>query len=298
MLWEAWRHAPDPFLLQERVYPLLLVTTTFALEIAAAHPEALQEPKAQAQLHAALQTLLWASIHLEVDAERRPVWEEARQRLAATAPPYRSESLQPFGALPPEDAALYLRAWVEAAPLRPQGLFAAEPYSPELIRAAQMCAGLNSLLLREEGLSSELRAELRSLHHFGGGEPRALRVFPGLPPGWNASFEMIAPGGFRVCAEASEGMPRYVAIISLLGGPCRLFNPWGEGTPFRIFDGRRLLYENEEELIDFVTQPNGAYVIEHADYPLTRAVRARLSGRRNERPKTLGPHLLGLPKTE
>ncbi|HLK58827.1 MAG TPA: hypothetical protein VKU00_19800, partial [Chthonomonadaceae bacterium] len=74
----------------------------------------------------------------------------------------------------------------------------------------------------------------------------------------------------------------------------RLSNPWGAGVTARVFSGRTLLMDSREPVLAIETQSGGAYLVERADYPLTRAVRIKLSARRNEAPKTLDDHTLGL----
>ncbi len=288
-VWEAWRHAPDPMFLRERAYPLLRACTNFALEYTNAHPEALAAPQARAQLAAALRALIWASNFLDEDADQRPDWEAGWRVLAETAPPYRTECLQPFGLLSPDEAAPCLQSWLSQTPQLAQGFFAPDGHTPDLQRSGQLCAGLASLLLREENLPMELG----EIEENPGG---LLRAFPALPPGWSAAFRLAAPGGFRVCAEANEGRVSYVAVHSLLGGICRIANPWGAGQPTLIHDGRAVVMETSEPILAFETKRSGVYVIEPAGSPLGRSMRMRLTGRRNDSPKRLDDRMLGLDK--
>ena len=60
-----------------------------------------------------------------------------------------------------------------------------------------------------------------------GGEPEVIRVFPAWPPEWDASFRLLARGGFLISSEIKEGKVVSVEIESRLGEDCRLRNPWG-----------------------------------------------------------------------
>jgi hypothetical protein len=59
------------------------------------------------------------------------------------------------------------------------------------------------------------------------GEPEVICVFPAWPPDWDASFRLLARGGFLVSSEIQEGKVPFVEIQSRLGEECRLRNPWG-----------------------------------------------------------------------
>jgi len=59
------------------------------------------------------------------------------------------------------------------------------------------------------------------------GEPEVIRVFPAWPPEWDASFRLLARGGFLVSSEVKKGRVQFVEIESRLGEECRLRNPWG-----------------------------------------------------------------------
>ena len=58
------------------------------------------------------------------------------------------------------------------------------------------------------------------------GEPEIIRVFPAWPLEWDASFRLLARGGFLVSSEIKEGKVVSVEIESRLGEDCRLRNPW------------------------------------------------------------------------
>ena len=59
------------------------------------------------------------------------------------------------------------------------------------------------------------------------GEPEVIRVFPAWPKKWEASFRLLARGGFLVTSSIRNGEVEFVEIESRLGEGCRLRNPWG-----------------------------------------------------------------------
>jgi len=60
------------------------------------------------------------------------------------------------------------------------------------------------------------------------GEPEIISVFPAWPNGWEASFRLLARGGFLVTSAMRNGEAEFVEIESRLGETCRLRNPWGQ----------------------------------------------------------------------
>jgi hypothetical protein len=59
------------------------------------------------------------------------------------------------------------------------------------------------------------------------GDPEVVRVFPAWPPGWNASFRLLARGGFLVASEIRDGEVLFIDVESRLGEECRVRNPFG-----------------------------------------------------------------------
>ena len=59
------------------------------------------------------------------------------------------------------------------------------------------------------------------------GEPEVIRVFPAWPQEWEASFRLLARGGFLVTSSIRKGEVEFVEVESRLGEECRLRNPWG-----------------------------------------------------------------------
>jgi len=82
------------------------------------------------------------------------------------------------------------------------------------------------------------------------GEPEVIRVFPAWPKSWNASFRLLARGGFLVSSKIQKGAVAFVEVESRLGEKCRLRNPWDGpsiveevGGPERALDGRLLEFD-------------------------------------------------------
>ncbi len=248
-------------------------------------------------LGTALRALLWASEELELDAGLRAEWRAGLQWLGGETSPYKFECTLPLGELCSEEAVTKLRAWIQELPQREQGWFAPKPHTPYLHLSGQVGAAISALLLREEPANGHSVISIgvpERAEGFGGMPSGVLQIFASLPPMWNAAFNLAAPGGFRICAEAIDGKARYVAVRSLLGGVCRIANPWGAGIWSRVVDGRQVVFESDAAVLDLETRRGGIYLIERADSPLGRVLRIRLRGRRNELPKILGSRMLGL----
>jgi hypothetical protein len=86
---------------------------------------------------------------------------------------------------------------------------------------AGLSAGIHSSLLASspESLTNE--------------EP--VKVFAEWPRDWDSAFTLLARGGFQVTTAQKDGKVPLVEILSQLGGPMRLANPWtgGEVTVYR-----------------------------------------------------------------
>jgi hypothetical protein len=85
------------------------------------------------------------------------------------------------------------------------------------------------------------------------GEPEIISVFPAWPKIWEASFRLLARGGFLVTAAIRNGEVAFVEIQSRLGETCRLHNPWGKpclvteiGGPTQNLDGDLLRFDTAQ----------------------------------------------------
>jgi hypothetical protein len=97
------------------------------------------------------------------------------------------------------------------------------------------------------------------------GEPEVISILPAWPKEWQASFRLLARGGFVVAAAAKDGQVAGVEIQSRLGETCRLRNPWGK--PCRIAEVGSGVRELGGDVLRFDTRKGDRYVVWPADYP-------------------------------
>lgn len=76
------------------------------------------------------------------------------------------------------------------------------------------------------------------------GEPEVIHLFPAWPKNWNASFRLLARGGFLVSSKFDSGTIISIEIESRQGEECRVRNPWDRacivqevGGPKRVVEG-------------------------------------------------------------
>jgi hypothetical protein len=298
LIWEAWRYAPDPFFIRERVYPLLRAATVFAIDRCQSSNSIWNDARIRSRVATALGALLWAGRVFEIVEPLTTEWRRLLSGLGGqgiSAPP----EMQPFGLLKPADTVDVFRSLIRSVSQQAGGLFGDDPGSPDLAFPARLGAGLSALLLSERALPAGAGATAARSglppQGFGGAPVTAIEVFGGLPPGWGAAFSMAAPGGFRIHAESGGGRPRYVAVKSVLGGLCRIVNPWGKDERVNIVFERSVVSCIAEEVIEFDTEPGTTYLIERQRYPLARSVTARLVGRPSAGPRESGACLIGIP---
>ena len=91
------------------------------------------------------------------------------------------------------------------------------------------------------------------------GEPEIVSVFPAWPRKWQASFCLLARGGFLVTSAVCDGEIQFVEIESRLGEECRLRNPWSEPCMIRETEGATR--ELDGDILRFATARGGRYVI-------------------------------------
>lgn len=111
------------------------------------------------------------------------------------------------------------------------------------------------------------------------GEPEVIRVFPAWPRQWQASFRLLARGGFLVSASLHNGEVSFVELQSRRGETCRLRNPWGEACVVTQVDGPSQILEGE--LLQFDTVAGQRYRVfpQGAPPPAARLVQAQPTGR-------------------
>jgi len=116
---------------------------------------------------------------------------------------------------------------------------------------------------------------------------RKIRVFPALPDDQSGAFRLRAVGSFMVSSEIEKGEVKYIAIESLVGGPCTVVNPWIETVIVEEMtkEDRRVILESREEELSFDTARDALYVVRAANAPLSDYAVIRFGGERNTRPK-------------
>jgi hypothetical protein len=88
---------------------------------------------------------------------------------------------------------------------------------------------LQELGIFAESLQSPL---LQSLAPDPAGDP-VIHVAPGWPLGWDASFRLLAKGGFVVQAAIEDGAVAFAELESQRGGVALVANPWPEADVYR-----------------------------------------------------------------
>lgn len=95
------------------------------------------------------------------------------------------------------------------------------------------------------------------------GEPDVIHVFPAWPKSWNASFRLLARGGFLVSSKFDRGAVVEIEIESRRGEECRLMNPWNRLCIVQDVDGPSRVLEGD--LLRFTTTRGSQYWIRPAD---------------------------------
>lgn len=89
------------------------------------------------------------------------------------------------------------------------------------------------------------------------GQPEIVSVFPAWPAAWDASFRLLARGGFLVSSEIKEGKVAFVEIESRFGEECRVRNPWAGECLLTETDGAS--HPLSGELLRFPSKPGKRY---------------------------------------
>ena len=87
--------------------------------------------------------------------------------------------------------------------------------------------GVNAIGAQRLGLASDaLQLALCQSVPGGPAQDAVIRVFPAWPKDWDAEYTLLCRGGFLVTSSMQKGQIEFVEIKSLVGGECRLRNPW------------------------------------------------------------------------
>lgn len=89
------------------------------------------------------------------------------------------------------------------------------------------------------GLTSGIHRSLVMSNDTAGSGESVIQVFPAWPKEWDAEFDLLAHGGFRICSSQRNGRIEFVEVRSTLGQRCRLMNPWVDGEVSLYRDDRK-----------------------------------------------------------
>jgi hypothetical protein len=89
------------------------------------------------------------------------------------------------------------------------------------------------------------------------GQPEIMALLPAWPKEWQASFRLLARGGFLVSASAQDGRVTLVEVVSRQGETCRLRNPWGK--PCRVVEVGGAVRELTGDILCFDTRKGRCY---------------------------------------
>ena len=76
------------------------------------------------------------------------------------------------------------------------------------------------------GLAAGIHATLLNSRPDSIDDREPIAILNRWPKDWDAAFRLLARGGFLIASAQKDGSVPLVEIVSQLGGPCRLTNPW------------------------------------------------------------------------
>ena len=100
------------------------------------------------------------------------------------------------------------------------------------------------------------------------GKPEIIRLFPAWPSTWDASFRLLARGGFLVSASIESGRINGIEIESRHGEECRLRNPYASPCIVRAADGTACAWGTASAVVAFATRSDRRYTVQ-AHPPVT-----------------------------
>jgi len=80
------------------------------------------------------------------------------------------------------------------------------------------------------------------------GEEPVIRVFAAWPVNWNASFTLLARGGFLVSAAFAGGQVTKLEALAQANTTLRIRSPW-KGRPVAVFSGSKKISVFMDDLI-------------------------------------------------
>ncbi len=123
-----------------------------------------------------------------------------------------------------------------------------------------------------------------------------IRICPALPAGWDATFKLLAHGGFLISAHAEQGKLRCAWILAQRDGAAAIANPFGREATVRL-DGRVVL-SSADPVLRFEARNGRTYVLCPAG---TESPELSVTAETNSAPKRLGSgsaRWIGLPTPE
>ncbi len=139
------------------------------------------------------------------------------------------------------------KGWPGAVPPLPNGLSLFESISAHSVEHL----GLITMTIQESLLQSVSPRP---------GQPEVIRVFPAWPVHWDASFRLLARGGFLVTSAMRDGKVEFIEIRSRLGERCQLRNPWGKLCRVSQSDSEQS-QQVSGEILCFQTSPGKRYLV-------------------------------------
>jgi len=125
------------------------------------------------------------------------------------------------------------------------------------LREGAQTTGLQRLGRAADALHNAL---CQSVPAEAGGEP-IIRVFTAWPASWDAAFTLLARGAFLVSSSMKNGHIDFIAIQPLVGGECKLRNPWGQKIKVTLYRNGMDWKKMEGSLLKFDTRKGQNVVI-------------------------------------
>ena len=91
------------------------------------------------------------------------------------------------------------------------------------------------------------------------GEPEIISVLPAWPRSWDASFRLLARGGFLVTTSYQNGQIEFVDLQSRFGETCRLRNPWKDDCVLSSSEDAASGRALQGEIVTFATTQGHTY---------------------------------------
>jgi len=237
-------------------------------------------------MHMIFPLAIRASEILGVDADMRPLWKEIKDNLVEMPASSRRRSSPAYGAfvyggdgaitpLPPEEdlKSRFLGFNRLASFIDTAGIGGAQIFRNRLrLREgpgaidAEHIGGLASGI--HETMLSSSPEEID-------GEP-VLRIFNSWPKSWDASFTLLARGGFFVSSSVQNKEIEFVEVRSQLAGECRLINPWSDKVKVTLYRNDKKWKDMEGLLLRFNTRKGETLIVTRSGLEPARFKRAIL----------------------